>query len=40
MGDTDESCCGDKVGHGALPTRAAEGEIKERREGLLDEGGL
>ena len=27
---TDGSCCGDKVGHGALPVRASGWEIKER----------
>ena len=33
MGYTDGSCCEDKIGHGALPARVAEGEIKERRGG-------
>jgi len=37
MGYTDGSCCEDKIGHGALPARAVEGEIKERRGGLLEE---
>ena len=27
----DGSCCGDKHGHGALPTQASGGEIKEGR---------
>jgi len=30
MGYTNGSCCGDKVGHGALPARAIEGRIRER----------
>jgi len=39
MGYTDGSCCGDKVGHGALPARAAEREDKERRgEGFARRG--
>jgi len=33
MGDTDGACCEDRIGHGALPARAAEGEIKERKGG-------
>ena len=37
MGYTVGSRCGDKVGHGALPAQASRGEIKERREGSLDE---
>ena len=40
MGYTDGSCCGDKHNHGVLPTRAAEGEIKESRGGPLDEAGM
>ena len=40
MGYTDGSCCGDKVRHGALPMRAAEGEVKERRGGPLDKAGV
>ena len=40
MGYTAGSRCGDKVGHGALPTQASGGGIKERREGSLDEGGV
>ena len=40
MGYIDGSCCEDKIGHGALPARAVEGEIKERRGGLLDEAGV
>ena len=40
MGYTDGSCYEDKIGHGALPARAVEGEIKERIEGSLDEGGV
>ena len=40
MGYTDGSCCGNKVSHGVLPTRTSEGEIKERREGSLDERGV
>jgi len=35
MGYTDGSCCEDKIGHGALPAWAAEGEIKERRGGRV-----
>ena len=35
MGYTDGSCCEDKIRHGALPTQAAEGEIKERRGGQV-----
>ena len=31
MGYIDGSCCGDKVRHGALPTRASGGKIKEGR---------
>ena len=27
---TDGSCCGDKVGHGALPARADRGRIRKR----------
>jgi len=30
MGDTIGSRCGDKVSHGALPTRASGGRIRER----------
>ena len=37
MGYTDGSCCEDKIEHGALPVRAVEGEIKERRGGPLNE---
>ena len=33
IGYTDGSCCEDKIEHGALPARVAEGEIKERRGG-------
>ena len=40
MGYTVGSHCGDKVNHAALPAQASGGEIKERREGLLDEGGM
>ena len=40
MGYTDVSRYGDTAGHGALPTQASEGGIKERREGSLDEGGV
>ena len=40
MGYTVGSRCGDKVGHGALPAQASGGEIKERGEGSLDEGGV
>ena len=37
MGYIDGSCCENKLGHGALPARAVEGEIKERRGGPLEE---
>ena len=40
MGYTDGSCCEDKIGHGALPARAVEGKIKERRGGPLEEAGV
>jgi len=29
-GYTNGSCCGDKVGHGALPARVSRGRIRER----------
>ena len=31
IGYIDDSCCGDKVRHGALPAQASGGEIKEGR---------
>ena len=40
MGYTNGSCCEDKIGHGALPAQAAEGKIKERRRGPLEETGV
>ena len=40
MGYIDGSCCENKLGHGALPARAVEWEIKERRGGSLDEAGV
>jgi len=40
MGYTDGSCYEDKIGHGALPARAVEGEIKDRRGGPLEEAGV
>ena len=42
MGYIDGSCCGDKVGHGAPPAQATEGENKgeERGRGPLGEAGV
>ena len=40
MGDTDGSCCGDKVGHVALLDRASGGRIRERGGDLLGGEGM
>ena len=40
MGYTTGSCCGDKVSHGALPTRVAERIRRGEERGSLDEAGM